>query len=264
MRAALISCVVAGLLLAGCGGDDGTGDDLVTSTGDDLAATSTAPVADTATMTEERTTTTRSTTSSTSPTTTRTRTSTPTTTTQAAPPPEPCSPAALSADLLGTPTGVGIIECEQGWAYAYYEGGDGDNDFIAQRQGGTWVPVATLGSPVCREELTEQGAPQSVVRVLIPCDEMYPPEGGSGEPSTACTIATEQYGATYAFPLRGIGCDEAAGVWSSAANAGPPSFDTAIQVRGWECYVYPYDPGSFVAGACYSTSGGGEFVLNLP
>lgn len=258
MRTVLVSCALVGLLVAGCGGEDAS-DGVVSSTGDHVAATS-APGPDEATTTREPATT-SSTTTAASPTTTRT--STPTT--QAAPPaPEPCSPAALSTDLLGRSSGVGVIVCEQGWAYAYYEGGDGDTEFIAQRQGGTWVQVATLGSPVCREELAEQGAPPSVVRDLLPCDEMYPPGGALPEPDTDCTIPTEQYGATYAYPLRGVTCDQASSVWYSAANTGRPSFGTPVVTQGWECWVYPYDPGSRVAGACYSASGGGEFVLNVP
>lgn len=267
MRAVLVSCALLSLLVAGCGGDDSGEADAVTTTREDVAATSSAPERDDTTATDDGTTTSSSTSTTTtaSPTPTRTRTSTPSTTTQAVPQaPEPCSPAALSDDLLGSPSGVGVIECEHGWAYAYYEGGDGDADFIAQRQGDTWVHVATMGSPVCREELMDQGAPPSVVRVLIPCDEMYPPEGGSQEPDTDCTIPTEQYGATYAFPLRGLTCDEAAGIWYSAADYGAPSFETPISSQGWDCYVYPYDPGSYVAGACYSHSGGEEFVLNVP
>lgn len=194
--------------------------------------------------------------------------SSPTETSEPTPEPEqvtdPCAPDTLSNDLLGYSGGIGIFTCESGWAYAYYVGGDGDAEFVAQHQGGQWVNVAGMGSMTCREELTETGAPPAVVRDFLPCDEMYPSDEDAA-PVDDCVIPTEQYGATFAEPLRNVSCDEAANQWYSASENSPPSFESPItNANGWECYVYPNDPSSRVAGACYSPDGSAEFVLNLP
>ena len=177
------------------------------------------------------------------------------------PEPDPCSPDALSLDLLGYEGGVETFVCEQGWAYAYYVGGTGDAEFVAQSQSGTWVQIAVLGSPTCQEELLDQGAPQSVVVDFLPCDVMYPPEEPT-EPVADCVIPTEQFGATYAT-LYNLGCDEAADIFYSAADNYPPSFDQPIVQNGWECWVFPHDPSYAVAGSCHAQDGSAEFILNV-
>lgn len=166
--------------------------------------------------------------------------------------------------MLGYAGGVGVIACEQGWTYAYSLGGEGDSEFVAQRQDSQWVRIAGLGSPTCQEELKEQGAPQSVVTDFMPCDLMYPPDTEE-EPVEDCVIATEQYGATSVEPLFGVSCAAAADRWYSVADYNPPSFETPLfTTDGWECWVYPHDPSSRVAGACYAPDGSAQFVLNVP
>ena len=183
---------------------------------------------------------------------------------QPSPEPDPCSGDSLSNDLLGYAGAVGVLKCEQGWAYAYYQGGEGDTEFIAQRQSGTWVQIATLGSPMCQEEFWEMGAPPAVTIDVLPCDVMYPPEGADPLlPDTDCVIPTEQFGATYAT-LIGISCDDAASRWYAAADNYPPSFDTPIVLDGWECWVYPNDPSSWVAGSCAALDGSASVILNVP
>lgn len=179
------------------------------------------------------------------------------------PEPDPCSPEVLSLDLLGSESGVESFVCEQGWAYAYYVGETGDAEFIAERQGGTWVKIAVLGSPVCQEELMDQGAPRSVVTDFLPCDVMYPPEAPT-QPAEDCILPTEQFGATY-VTLYNVSCDEAADIFYSAADNYPPSFDQPIVLQnGWECWVYPHDPGYRVAGECHAQDGSADFILNVP
>lgn len=172
---------------------------------------------------------------------------------------DPCSEAALSRDLLDADTGVAPIECEQGWAYAYYVGGDGDNDFIAERISGTWTYVMALGSPTCREELLDRGAPESVVQVVLTCEEMA--GGDDDEASVDCVINTDVYGPTNAV-VDGLTCDEASAIWASAV--GEPSWDTPIPAAdGWECYAFP-DDGEFdtaVAGTCDAPDFSASFVL---
>lgn len=171
---------------------------------------------------------------------------------------DPCSEATLSRDLVDADTGVAPIECEQGWAYAYYVGGEGDNDFIAERISGTWTYVMSLGSPTCREELLDRGAPESVVQVVLTCEAM---PSDDDEASVDCVISTDVYGPTNAV-VDGLTCDEASAIWASAV--GEPSWDTPIPAAdGWECYAFP-DDGDFdtaVAGMCDAPDFSASFVL---
>lgn len=169
-----------------------------------------------------------------------------------------CDPQTLSQDLLGEDTGIEVIECEQDWAYALAVEGEGDSDFIAERGTGTWTSVMTLGSPTCREELLEQGAPESVVEVVRSCEEAQAPGGGS---EADCTIVTEQHGATNVV-LDNIPCEEAAAIWESAG--GEPSYEDPVEAAdGWSCFVFPRDAleATAVAGSCDAPGYTASFVL---
>ena len=170
-----------------------------------------------------------------------------------------CDTTVLSRDLVGAETGVVVVACEQGWVYGVYSEAEGDAEFIAQHSGGAWTQVSTLGSPTCREELQELGAPDAVVQDVLTCEEMA--GGEDDEASVDCVIITDVYGPTNAV-VKGLTCDAASAIWASAV--GEPSWDTPSPAAdGWECYAFP-DDGEFdtaVAGTCDAPDFSASLVL---
>lgn len=203
-------------------------------------------------------------------------------------PPAASSPECLPDEMardLEAPDGVSVLACEDGWAHAYFEGLEGgDADFAARLTDGRWEAVAVLGSPTCRDELRDLGAPESVVEPFMECDEMYPPDEPTEPeptdeptepapteepeptepPGADCAISTEEYGETV-VELEGMGCSDAQAVWAAAVAQGDPSWDEPVFTDdGYLCWINPYSADSGVAGSCSGPDGGTAFALNVP
>lgn len=191
-----------------------------------------------------------------------------------------CVPEEMSRDL-DAGVDITVYECEGGWAYANYEVGEGggDSDFVARLADGTWEQVAALGSPTCRDDLRELGAPEVVVEPFLECDEMgdpgEPPTGQPTDPaptpeptgappSEDCRVQTAEYGETVAV-LDGMDCGTAQGLWQEATGLGEPSWDDPVLTAdGYLCWINPFSEDSTVAGSCAGPDGSDAFSLDIP